>query len=302
MPDPGRFREFIAVVDAGSISAAARALGLPRATLSRRLSSLESELGVRLLSRQTRSLKLTHAGELLEGRARRLVEEMDEAWEVVRQVDETPRGRLRLSVPPSDLFRELLLDFVIAHPLVHVQVIATPAHLDLFAEGIDVALRFGRVMDEALIARRLWSDRASVVAAPSFLEREGSLDRLRDLSERGCITGFTAGHRPRASWPLCAGGDVPIRSVFASNELPLRMRAVLQGVGLALVPARVSSHHLESGALEAVLEGIVGAEVSVSLVYPERAFLPPQVRAFIEHTSQYFETHPMSSGDLSHHF
>lgn len=299
-PSTDRLHEFVAVVDAGSISAAARALGLPRATLSRRLSGLEDELGVRLLHRETRRLVLTHAGEQLIGRARRLVEASTEAWQAVRRLDDTPRGRLRVSVPPSGLLHRALVDFAAAHPAIELQVVATPRHVDLIAEGVDVALRFGAALDPGLIARRLWADRLSVAASPGWLDRRGRPDAPADLAGCPGVVGFAEGGRPRSTWPLRGGGAIDVAGHFVSNDLSLRLQAALAGLGPALLPDPLTAPYRATGQLERVLPEQVGATTAVTLVYVERAFLLPQVRAFIDHTvAAYADGIPLEPAALA---
>ena len=134
-----RMRDFLAIVQAGSISAAARELNLPRATLSRRLSNLEADLGVRLVHRTTAKLTLSRAGRELSQRAVRVVADAEAAWQAVQRLDDAPRGLLRVSVTGphfSDLFINLLKDF----PEVRLEVMSTTRHVDLIAEGVDVAI------------------------------------------------------------------------------------------------------------------------------------------------------------------
>ena len=163
------FETFVSIVEAGSISAAARALGVPRETLSRRLLRLEERLGVWLLHRSSRQLDLSPAGEVLFGRVRPLVLAAREANEAVRALDGEPRGLLRVSVPPGGgglAMAELARGFLTARPKVELELLATTRHVDLIGEGFDVALRAGEVTDPRLVARRLTQNRLVGVAAP----------------------------------------------------------------------------------------------------------------------------------------
>ena len=169
-PSLDRLREFLEVTRAGSISGAARRLGLPRATLSRRIASLEADLGVRLLIRRTTRLALTRAGEELLKRAQRVVVDADAAWEAVRRLDDVPRGLLRVSVTGPYLLR-LFTDFLRDFPEVILEVQSTTRHVDLLAEGVDVAMRIGPIRDQDLIARLVHVDRLMVVASPDYRMR-----------------------------------------------------------------------------------------------------------------------------------
>ncbi len=281
MPSTDRMREFLQVVRAGSISEAARQLGLPRATLSRRMSALEAELSVRLIHRRTTRLVLTSAGKLLEQRASRIVADVDEAWAAVRQLDDVPRGLLRVSMTGpyfSDLFTELLCDY----PEVQLEVQSTTRHVDLLAEGVDVAMRIGVIKDPELIARKVHSDRLMVVASPAYLDWRGTPTKVSDLSKHDCMVSFSGEWVPSKSWPLLAGGSVRISGRLAANEIDLTRKAAIDGLGLALLPSAVAAEDLKSGQLVPVLQDIVGAEIPISLVYADRDYIEPKVRVFVD--------------------
>ena len=169
-PSAERLREFVAVLEEGGISAASRRLGIPRATLSRRLSTLESELGVRLLHRQTRRLVPTEAGDQLFARARSIVADTEEAWAAIRRLDDTPRGSLRVSTTFRSNARALFAAFARDCPEVRLEVTSSERHVDLVADGIDVAIRGGEISDPNLIVRKLVNGRSGAVALLEFTE------------------------------------------------------------------------------------------------------------------------------------
>ena len=285
MPSSDRLHEFAEVVAAGSISGAARALGLPRATLSRRLSALEAELSIRLLHRGTRRLVLTPAGEELHRRARRIVADADEAWATVRRLDDIPRGLLRVSVSgvrQPNLFTDFLRDY----PEVQLEVRATTRHVDLVAEGVDVAVRFGEVKDPNLIVRRLFTDRSVVVGSPAYLERRGRPRRAADLAHHDCIVGFAGEWAPTRTWPLRAGGTVRVAGRLAGNDIGMMRAAARDDLGLALLPSGPIVSDLKAGRLVAVLEDIVGADIPANIVYADREYIEPKVRAFVDRAVQ----------------
>jgi DNA-binding transcriptional LysR family regulator len=297
MPSADRLREFLAVIDEGSISAAARELVIPRATLSRRLSELESELGVRLMHRRTRALVLTPAGEELHRRARRVVAETEAAWDSVRQLDDRPRGLLRVSIPDiRAVAPELFLGFAADYPDVQLEVSTDSRHVDLVAEGIDVAVRFGAVRDESLIVRRLWVTRSMLVAAPQYLERRGVPTCTEDLADHDCITGFAGTTSAARRWPLVAGGHVAVTARFSSTSMLLQVQAASAGLGIALAPTGAMQPLLDDGRLVSVLEGVVGIETPASLVFVDREFLPPRVRLFIDRAVEHFEAKRIDGG------
>lgn len=277
------FDAFVAIVDAGSISEAARALGAPRATVSRQLARLEQRLGVRLLNRTTRSAVLTRAGEALYPRARTLLEEARAAVTAVQRLDDVPRGLLRLSSAPltSSVLGALVEAFIRSHPEVRVELHTSTRHVDLAAEQIDLALRGGVVRDPGLIARRLFRSDMLAVAAPRYLAEHGRPDAPAELSRHACLRGFVEGARPATAWPLTNGGKVDVDGPLVTNDLPALLGAAVHGLGIALLPRQLVGAELEDGRLVTVLAGIVGIEVSLSLVWLEREFVDPKVRAFV---------------------
>mgnify|MGYP000427208885 CR=1 FL=1 len=288
MPSLDRLQEFAAIVDAGSVSGAARVLDLPRTSLSRRLASLEHDLGVRLMHRQTRRLVLTPAGEELYRRARRVVAEADAAWASLRQLDGAPRGSLRVSVPDDRMARaSLFVEFAEEFPEVRLEVSVTPRHVDLVAEGVDVAVRFGHVTNESLIVRHLWSTRSFPVASPAYLKGRGVPTSADALTEHDCVVGFGGGRTPDRTWPLLQGGSIPVSARFASSGLDLRIAAIERGLGIGLVPEGAVASRLRDGTLVPVLADIVGVETPLNLVFVDREFMPPRMRLFIDRAIDY---------------
>ncbi len=286
------FEVFTAVVDAGSISAASRALGEPRETLSRRLGRLEQRLGVRLLHRSSRRLTLTPAGQTLYERASRLVLAAREAERAVRHLDDRPRGLLRISLPPGGAqlqLDDMLIDYLRRWPEVRLEVLETGRYVDLVAEGVDVAMRGGPLRDANLIARRLWRSDLVAVASPGYLDRRGRPAVADDLTEHDCIIGMAGGERPEATWPLRDGGRVRVGGRLTTSDPNTRVRAAIAGFGIALVPRPIAAVRARPGELEHVLEGVVGTAISMALVYVERDFMPPKVRAFIDHVTRWFK-------------
>lgn len=301
-PSADRLREFVLVLETGSISSASRRLGLPRATLSRRLSTLESDLGVRLLHRGTRRLVPTPAGEQLYARARRIVIDTDEAWAATRRLDDTPRGLLRVSTNVTTNNRSLFADFARDYPEVRLEVTASDRHVDLVAEGIDVAIRGGEIKDHQLIARRLFTDRSVAVASPDYLRRKGTPRDAHDLVDHDLIVGFGGTSVPSRTWPVWGGGEVKIPHRHASSDMHLRIEWALAGLGIAMAPKGVVGRDVGANRLAHVLEDELGAPAPLSLVYVDREFQAPQVRVFIEHAIEFFlgsgtQREPRPAGD-----
>ncbi len=281
MPSIDRMIEFLAVVRAGSISGAARELGVERATLSRRMSGLEAALSVRLMHRRTTRLVLTDAGQELHRRARRVVGDAEETWASVRRLDDVPRGLLRVSVTGPhfrDMFLGLLQDF----PELSLELRATTQHVDLVADGVDVAVRVGEIADPNLIARRVSSDRLVVVGSPDYLDANGTPATAADLASHNCIVGFSQNWIPARAWPLMAGGSVEVHGRLIANQLEFAHDAALKGLGLALMPSAVIANQIRAGQLNIALADIVGRELPTHLVYVDREYIEPKVRVFID--------------------
>lgn len=277
--------EFVAIVDAGSLSAAARELSLPRPTLSRRLARLEQRLGVRLLHRSTRRMRLTAAGDELYRRARPILAATKEALAAVQRLDDVPRGLLRVAAPPGSgggIIGAMVLDYVARYPEVRVALESSSRHVDLVAEGFDVAIRGGVVRDTSLIGRQILRSRVVAVASPAYLATFGRPMHPAELSEHRCVLGYEAGERPTSEWPLQDGGTTTVTGQLSTNDMELALQAALSGASIALIPEVFLDEQIKSGRLEVVLPEVVGALSSVTVVYPDRAYLPPKVRAFVD--------------------
>jgi DNA-binding transcriptional LysR family regulator len=278
---PSRFETYL---DANSLSRAAAELGVPRATVSRRLARLEERLGARLLRRTTRSLVLTDVGEVFYQQACIALEAVRLAEQSVRKSDDLVHGDLRVSIPPmmDTSFHAMLCDFATRHPALRVHVHTSSQHVDILHGGYDVALRASSQIQPGLIARTLLRDPMIAVAAPAYLSDHGTPQTQRDLRTHRCLVGFARGELPQFHWPLVSGAKLQVDGAFFANDIGLLCDAAVRGLGIALLPHGLVTPHLESGALVQVLADVVGAELQIALVYPERAFLPPKVRAFID--------------------
>src|SRR5215470_16745115 len=283
-PETAELLAFARTVESRSLSAAARSLGVPRATVGRRLERLEEKLGTRLLRRTTRALALTDAGEAFYRHARIALDAVSQAEASVRREDGPIRGTLRLSIPPigDPGFHRMVSEFARAYPDVRLVVNASARHVDLQREGYDLALRAGTITEPGLVVRTLLRDALVAVAAPSYLAAHGTPRSARALRQHRCLTGFDRGEVARTHWPRRNGGKVPIDSQFVTNDMVLLEEAALSGLGIALLPLSLMSPFLERGDLVHVLPDLIREEARVALVYPEKEFLPPQVRAFID--------------------
>ncbi len=274
--------EFVHIVEMGSVSGAARKLGLPRASVSRRLGRLEASYGVQLLHREPHQQELTQAGKELYQRARKIVAEIEETRKALSALDGVPRGLLRVSMPPASGIEMMLAQTYLArYPEVSLEFVATHEHSNLLSDNIDVALRAGPIQDDHLIGRKLVNVRYLIYGSPEFLAREGTptIDTLIDYP---CILGFDPAGRPIHEWPLWEGGSTPVRGPIRSNDMTSRIKGAKLGLGLTLASERWVRSWVATGELVPILEEVVGVIMPVTLVWPATEFMPPKVRAFID--------------------
>jgi DNA-binding transcriptional LysR family regulator len=286
MGDPVETAEllaFAATVEARSLSRAAARLRVPRATVSRRLARLEERLAARLLRRTTRSLALTDAGEALYRHARIVLDAVGHAEASVRRADDAIRGDLRVSAPPmlSQGFHDMVAAFARRYPDVRLQVHLSSQMVDLARGEYDVAIRASSEIQPGLVARTLLRDPLVAVASPAYLAARGTPRTRADLRHHRCLMGFARGEVPQTHWPV-GRGRLHVEGAFFTNDLSLLCSAALQGLGIALLPRLLVRDLLESGALVHVLPGALGGESHVAVVFAEREFVPPQVRAFVD--------------------
>ncbi|WP_144630046.1 LysR family transcriptional regulator [Bordetella genomosp. 13] len=285
---------FVGVVRAGSFAEAGRRIGMPPSTVSRRLLSLEATLGARLMQRTTRRLVLTDAGRQLFAAS---ADQIDALMHVTGQVAENANevaGRVRVAVP-ADFFNwfpaERIARFVQAHPRVRLEFELDDARVDLLGEGIDVAMRAAD-RDPSLIARKVGTSRAMLVASPAYLAARGMPARPSDLARHDCITTPARGG-PRASWRL--GGarrqamPVEVDGPFQANTASAQLAGALAGLGIASLPAALCAAHVSAGRLREVLADHASASMGVHFVYHSRRQLPRAVAAFIEFAATAIE-------------
>jgi len=277
---------FVQVVRSGSFAAAARRLGMPANSLSRRIQQLEQLLGLRLMQRSTRKLTLTDAGTTFYERCADQVEALAEAAQELSEGSQVPSGKVRVAAPADffNVFRmELIAEFLDAHPKVRLEFVLSDERADLIEQGIDVAIRSGKVLEPTLVARRIGTGRVTLVASPAYLAARGMPESVEALANHDCVTLPHASGR--AVWHL--GGpdgaiEAHVAGRFSANTAQALLKAVLAGLGIALLPAVMTSSHVRAGELTEVLpdHGVEGRESY--LVYLSRRQLPRAVTAFIE--------------------
>ncbi|VAW92488.1 Transcriptional regulator, LysR family [hydrothermal vent metagenome] len=271
---------FIRVVQKGSFSAASRYTGVPVATVSRRISELEKSLGVRLLERSTRHLRLTGAGSTLFDFVSRGVQEIDAGILALQDRESELRGTLRLSMPPSfEPWWGLLNDFQKKYPLIELDIYATDRKIDLIEDGIDVSLRIGDVVHLSAVARKLLDYQHLLVATPDFIETFGQPDSPQDLINFPCAV--WGKKEESVEWDL--GQElINIQAITRVNDyLQLRYQ-VLQNVCITELPPFMANEHIEKKQLVHLLPEYEFPKFSINLLYQSRHQLSRITRVYID--------------------
>jgi len=277
---------FVAVVEHHSFRAAARSLGVPKSTISRRVALLEGQLGVQLLQRTTRTVTLTDVGEAFHLRCHQALGTISDAAREVRQHETSPHGVLRLTAPitfAEHYLGDLITEFLTANPEVRVTLDLTDRYVDLVAEGYDLALRAGPLADSTLKARLLGVNPLVLVASPKYLKRHGTPRTPGDLLDHDCIV-FASTERG-AKWPLLIKRKVtpvPVRARVAVNSFLLARDFAVAGLGVARMPGGFSSALEASGELVRVLTEFETPPAPLHAVFPPGPHLAPRVRAFVD--------------------
>jgi DNA-binding transcriptional LysR family regulator len=279
---------FVAVVEKGSFTAAARALGVPKTTLSRKVQALEERVGAMLLKRTTRRLGLTESGRLYYDHCARLPRVLEEAEAAVSQLSGSPRGWLRVTAPyslGSQVIVPLVPEFMRRYPDLRIEMHLSNEVVDLVASDLDLALRVGALADSTLIARPLGLFTTHVYASPTYLARHGEPLVPADLQHHRALALALHRQRGRYAWTLRDGAlaqEQAIAPVLLMNEPSAVRDAVLEGLGLALLPDRLAAPHEAGGTLQRVLSVWSGPDAELNAVFPRDRVLPPKVRAFID--------------------
>jgi DNA-binding transcriptional LysR family regulator len=282
--DLNRATVFVKVVEEGGFTAAARALELPKSSVSRSVSLFEEELGVLLLRRSTRKVELTEAGRLFYDAASRALVGLEDARATVSDLQGSLRGTVRITAPADAgtwVLGPLIARFVEQNPGVYVEVLLTTRVVDLLAEGVDFALRASKITDTSLVARRLAPRDTGFFAAPRYLERRPAPTRPAELSSHDCVI-FRADHG-RAQW-LVSGptGDevVEVRGRVTADDFVFVHQATVCGLGIGLMPKFLAAASLARGELVPVLPTYQGFRGAWHLVYPSARYLPRRAVAF----------------------
>ncbi|MET0404948.1 MAG: LysR family transcriptional regulator [Cystobacter sp.] len=283
---------FARVIQAGSFTAAARGLRMPKSTVSRKVSELEERVGAQLLQRTTRQLRLTEVGSVFYEHCARIVAEAEQAEQAVTRMQAAPHGLLRVTLPLSfGVFGPIIAEFLRRHPEVQVELLCTDRMVDLVGEGFDLAVRAGKLVDSSLMARRLGSIERIVVASPEYLQRRGTPKTPRDLEKHDCLLFGTS--QNAGTWALSSGNktvEVPVTTRLSVNEPDMLRAMALASTGIALMPNIACVDDVGSGRLRRVLPDWTSAESAVHAIYPSSRHHAPKVMAFVEVARELWDT------------
>ncbi|WP_339486088.1 LysR substrate-binding domain-containing protein [Pseudomonas sp. EL_65y_Pfl2_R95] len=274
--------EFVAVAECGQFTAAAEQLGLSSSQVSRQVARLEERMQARLFYRSTRKVALTEAGQTFLQHCQRLQDAREEALRVVGDLNSQPKGLLRMTcaVAYGERFiAPLVTEFMIHHPQLRVDIQLSNRPLDLVHEGLDMAIRLGRLQDSSLVAAKLAPRKMYLCAAPDYLKHYGRPHSLSELARHNCLIGSSdawsfkinqqeTSQRVQGSWRCNSGQAV--------------LEAALRGLGLCQLPDYYVLEHLRSGALISLLDNHQPPNTAVWALYPQQRHLSPKVRQLVD--------------------
>jgi DNA-binding transcriptional LysR family regulator len=282
---------FVAVADAGGVSAAARRLGVSKSIVSRRLFRIEAELGVQLLARTTRGAALTEAGATFRDHAARASAEIDTARETILPSGDL-RGRLRVAMPltfgPTH-FAPVLAEMAQHHPQLHIHTVYSDRFVDLIAEGFDCAIRSAYLQDSNLIAQRVGPIHGKLVASPDYIKAHGSPETLDELVTRQALMQGTE------TWQFMDGEKIVTvqpQGKFKADSAAALAAAAAAGLGIAWLPDCVTYEYVASGALVPIMTRYPVPPGAAYVVRPPSQHPARKVRVLIEMLTEYFKRNP----------
>jgi DNA-binding transcriptional LysR family regulator len=278
---------FVAVVEAGGFSAAAKRLEATPAAVSRRIKGLEQRLGVRLLQRTTRKIRLTEAGELYFREVRAMLADLRAVEQRLDEVTGQATGELRIAAPMSFGQRRLaplLPQFALAHPKLSISLILEDRETDIVGEGFDLALRIAYPSDSSFVSRPITTIPRYLVASPDYIARRGKPNSPEDLLQHDCLHYSVISEREEWSF----GGSnreesILIKGSYCANNGDVLAEAAIQGLGITLLPDFIIHEALAEGRLVRVLEDWERAPLTLSVLYPSRRHVPAKTRLLIEY-------------------
>ncbi len=279
-------RVFVAVARAGGFSAASRALGLPVASVSRKVADLEESLGVRLFERTTRQVVLTDVARDYFESCQRLIDDLRDADDTVMGEYRLPKGELTVTAPSGfgrQHLQPVLIDFMREFPDVTMRVLLVDRLVNLLDEHVDVAVRINNLPDSSLVARRVGEIRMVVCGSPAYLAAKGVPAHPAELSDHACISWASLG--PQKAWLFSESGVetlFPVAVRLTATLPDMVVAAAVADLGLAQVASYQAEAAVRAGQLVPVLRGFEAAPTAVHLVHPSNRRVPLKLRAFLD--------------------
>ncbi|MDR9772648.1 LysR family transcriptional regulator [Rhizobium hidalgonense] len=286
MADLNDIAVFVTVARYASFSRAAHSLGMPVSTVSRKVTSLEEQLGVTLLQRTTRKLSLTAQGRAYFDQCSEPLAHLMDAEQVLTETHRKPEGLLKISVPVifgQEVFYEFVSAFLQTYPEIRIDLFVTNLFLDLIAENIDLGIRFGELKDSSIVAQRLGKSVRYLVATPDYMKGRALPSTPEDLKDHRCV--LLNGRNGEAEWHLVSGRKSVRQQVsgpVSSRDFAAVSAFTYRGHGIGLLPSTYCEDEIRRGELIRLLPDWSSEEIFVHAVYPTRRFLPLRLQVFLE--------------------
>ena len=286
MADLNDIAVFVKVAQFMSFSRAARALGMPVSTVSRKVASLENQLGVTLMQRTTRRLSLTAQGRAYYNQCSEPLSNLFDAESALTQTQKKPEGLLRISVPVimgQKPFYEFISALLKKYPRVHVDLFITNLFVDLVADNIDVAIRFGELRDSTIIAKRIGRSVRYLVASPDYLKGRTAPAKPEDLTNHQCV--LLTGRNNEADWHLVndrKSVKLHVSGPVSSRDFQSVSAFTYRGHGIGLLPSNYCEEEIRRRNLVRILPEWSSPEIFVHVIYPTRRFIPSKLQVFLD--------------------
>ncbi len=291
---------FTRVVQAGGFTTAARVLGMPKSTVSRKVSELEERLKARLLQRTTRKLSLTDVGRTYYEHSARIVAEVEDAERAVNRLSDAPRGVLRVTAPVNASFLgPIVSDYLKRYPEVRLDLFCTARTVDLVEERFDLGIRAGALADSTLVARSLGEAKWFLAATPAYLRKRGRPRSPEDLKKHDALlfgTGIDAASVRLESADMTV--QVAMSARLMVGDVDVLLAVALAGQGIAVLPAFRCVEELRAGRLERVLPDWNLPSTPVHVVYPSTRHLSPKVKTFVDYLQERMTPPPWELGPM----
>jgi len=299
-PDLNAMALFVRVIEYKSFTETSKRLGIPISTISRKVSELEKDLGIRLIERSTRNLRLTETGQEYYQCCRRGLDEFETGALMINDKQAKVSGTLRLSIPPNIadiLVTPIICDYQTAYPGASIKVLVTERYVDLIEDGVDIAIRVGQLENSSLIARRLLKYRHLLVASPQYIKKHGEPKHPDELASHRLLS--FSGWREQIIWEFFKQQETyktTIDSVLSMNEMAGLQYAAESHQGIANLPAIICAQALKQGKLIEVMPEWRFAPTVLSAIYPSNRNTSRIVKLFMDCCTKHIQKHILFTG------